>query len=525
MKYTITWLPLLFIMEITYANGFSPEDLSQAYSYLNQLRIRAGMTEFSPNVLLETAALNHANYLATNALVGHDEFQGMPGFTGIRPQDRTSFAGYRSLAVSENVSTGSANSIESIDGLMGAIYHRFGFLDLIKNEVGIGIAKLSEPSSRNVYVYNMGNSGLNALCEGSAFSGFGRYYLNVCEPDIHLDANDFENVEMLAQGNNPNIVLWPTDGDNNVPPAFFEEMPDPLPDYSVSGYPISIQFNPLTFSNVNVTEFRLYRESDNYEIQPTRLLNQSTDPNGKLSALEYVLFPLQRLDWNTAYRVEAKYTTHVGSDMLVWRFQTKDVGMPLYTIQGQGEVLSITQDSSTFAVYVPPTFDFPNIAEINSRYFSGMTLNFGFIDGNTLWINVSGNAGQEATFNFSGGRHFVVKMTEACEPATLSSELRLYIPTLHYTSSPNETPIVLWMDLGFLENTESPEALQFQIFNYDLVKQTSRACQTATLSPELQMHIANLHYTPPNEAPVQMWGDLELVEGLLFEALDFGPAE
>jgi hypothetical protein len=322
MKPTITLLFSILIVGIAQAGDFDNEDLDQAYAYLNQIRVRAGMTEFSQNSQLETAAFNHANYLVDNFLTGHSELEETTGFTGVFARDRAVSAGYHSLSVTENISY-NKNSLDSIDDLMAAIYHRFAFLNLVQNEVGVGIAHVSEPNPHSAYVYNLGNSEYNALCEGPAFSGSGKIYYNVCEPDINIDGTKYEEVKETAQGNNPNIVLWPADGDDDVPPVFFEENPDPLPDYEVSGYPISIQFNPLTFTeDVEVTEFKLYRDQDNSEIQPTRLLTKSTDPNERFSALEYVLFPLERLDRDTAYRVEAKYTDNSETETLKWHFRT-----------------------------------------------------------------------------------------------------------------------------------------------------------------------------------------------------------
>ena len=37
----------------------------------------------------------------------------------------------------------------------------------------------------------------------------------------------------------------------NTPTVFYEEHPDPLPGIGVSGYPISISFNPYYFKNKN----------------------------------------------------------------------------------------------------------------------------------------------------------------------------------------------------------------------------------------------------------------------------------
>ncbi len=421
MKRTLFFSSLILTTSIAQSGTYDPTDLTQAYTYLNQVRLAAGMTEFSKNPLLEKSASNHANYLADNATEGHFETAGKLGFTGVEPKDRTKHAGYPSLSVSENVSTGNPNSTDSIDGLMGAIYHRIGFLDFVNNEVGIGIAHVSNPEEHTAYVYNLGNSKYGALCAGPSFEDEGSYYYDVCEPNINIDAVAFDEVTRQAQGNNPTVVLWPTEGDKQVPPAFFEESPDPLPDYSVSGYPISIQFNPLSFKAVKVSDFKLYRDPDSSEIKSTRQLNKKTDPNEKLTALEFVLFPLERLDWNTAYRVEAKYTDDAGKEnTLTWHFQTRGAGAPLFTVTGKGEELSVPL-TAKFAIYVPPTKQSAEIGSLNFSFSSGMKIDTNFIDANTFLIDLSGKEGQTAEFKFSEGRSFKVTLkTDATLPTDTS---------------------------------------------------------------------------------------------------------
>ena len=409
---------LLLSLSLTLGAGSSyATDTDDAYTYLNQLRTRVDMTTYQRNTTLERAALNHATFNTTNSIQGHYEQAGLTGFTGIAPKDRAANVGYRSLSVSENVSwdnSATSTSKHSIDGLMSAIYHRLGFLTFDNNEVGIGISKVS---GNNAYVYNMGNAELNALCQGVAFSGSGRYYTGVCQPDIKLDATRFEGTIALTQGNNPLIVKWPADNDTDVPPVFYEESPDPLPDYSVSGYPISVQFNPLTFTDVTVNSFKLFNADSNTEVLPTRLLNNTTDPNQKFSKLEFALFPLERLAWNTAYRAEVSYTSNAGADTLRWQFKTRDIGVPLYTIQAQGEVIQISPTTPSIAIYVPPTTSYPGTEGYRFSYSSGMNLQTESVDDNTIKLNVSGSVGQQAIFTISGGRTFTVQISNAT-PAT-----------------------------------------------------------------------------------------------------------
>jgi hypothetical protein len=531
---------LLFLISYCYttvqAGVFEAEDLAQAYSYLNTLRFRAGMKPFSTHLSLETAAFNHANYLADNSLTGHGEIEGLPGFTGSSARDRAIFASYRSLLVTENVSAGNVNSIDSIDSLMSAIYHRLGFLDFVNNEVGIGIAKtsLTNPNAHSVYVYNMGNTDYNALCQGDNFSGIGGYYVGVCEPEIRLEANAFKNVEISAMGKNPNVVVWPVDGDDDVPPAFFEETPDPLPDYSVSGYPISLQFNPLTYSNVNLIEFKLYRQADNTEIQSTRLLTHHTDPNGKLSELEYALFPLQRLAWNTAYQMQVSYTTDTGSEQLNWQFQTRDLGVPVFTLSEETKLISIPVETSSLAIYVPPTTSSPQIGGVNYRYASGMTVETAFIDGNTLQIDLQGQVGQEVQMTLANGQTFTIRLiaqttngedeqsvSVECQPMTLSaSAMTIQIPTIIFTPAPTQE-MVLWARLELKAN------LLYQLADFGFKKVTAQAvreqgCEFATLSPEIKLHIPRLEYTTLFNIKADLWVDLELVDKSSFKVVDFG---
>jgi hypothetical protein len=552
MKYTTPFLILIFMVGIAPAGVYEPDDLSDAYAYLNQIRVKAGMIEFSSNSELEAAAFNHANYLADNKDMGHYESAGTPGFTGVTWSDRAISAGYRSKAVSENVSGGNANSFDSIDALMSAIYHRFGFLTFDNDEVGIGIGKISftDPTTNSAYVYKMGNKRLNTLCAGPNFSGFGSYYYGVCNPDINVEATEFDNAKVMVQGNNPEIVLWPVDGDRSVPPAFFEESPDPLPDYSVSGYPISVQFNPLSFTDVNVTSFRLYRTSDNSEVQPTRLLDQNTDPNGKFSALEFALFPLQRLDWNTEYRVEFQYTASGTQSSLIWYFTTKKLTVPMFTVESSGEILSVpVNQASSFAVYVPPTTSSSEIGRIRYRFPGNVTVNTAFEDGNTLLVNLSATVGDQLTFTMADGREFIVQITSAvtentttteentttgnnpvevvttpvvtnnaCEPATLSSDLKVHVPVMQYTFPGSNTPSTLWIDLQFIGGNA-----QYQVTNFDFFDMTGTCEGPSTLTSDVtKIHIPNLQYTFPTGETVVYWADLEFVGNFVFQVTDYG---
>jgi hypothetical protein len=135
--------------------------------YLNQLRQQAGMTALQHQAALSTAAQNHADYLANNTWLehkqtlpsAHHEEPGDVYFTGAEVGQRVMHAGYAHEAVLENISQGPAEMQpqDAVDGLMSAIYHRFTFLDLAADEVGIG-------TRDGVHVFELGRSDLRDLC-------------------------------------------------------------------------------------------------------------------------------------------------------------------------------------------------------------------------------------------------------------------------------------------------------------------------------------------------------------------------
>ncbi len=382
------------------------EALPADYTYLNTLRTSAGMIVYERDTRLETAALNHAEYNIANSTTGHGETEGNTGFTGATPADRVVFANYPSRSVGEGVSystatgTDEAVSRAAIDGLMAAIYHRFDLLSIVNDEIGMDASQSTSAAS---YVHNNGNAGLATLCDGTSYSGPNTFYVEVCsDTTFRVEASVYDEAQAAVRRQNPQFVLWPPENGTDIPPAFFEESPDPLPDYSVSGYPVSVQFNETSVTTASVSSFRLFQVSDGAEITSTRLLDSGSDPNSRFSDHEYALFPLTRLDWNTAYRAELDYSIDGVSASKSWQFTTRDLGMTVHTTVNGSADLTVTS-GETFAVYVPPTTDNPTIGSISTRFSGGSTLDTEYEDNNTLKITFTGSAGDTATITHDDG--------------------------------------------------------------------------------------------------------------------------
>ncbi len=430
---------------------------NSALLYLNTLRNKAGLFSLQTNTYLDMAAQNHADYMMINNQVGHYESSSYSNYTGVYPSDRAVYAGYQSREVSENLSYGQIDTNESIDGLFSAIYHRLGFLDTKIDEIGIGINDI-------YYNYDMGNSGLNSMCE-QTYSINGAYYTHVCaDNDLEVPAETQDDILKNTALNNPSIILWPYQNATDIPPVFFEESPDPLPNQSVSGYPISVSFNPYYFTSApTLDSFKLYDANGN-EITDTLIMTKDSDPNGDFSEYDFALFPLKRLEWNAKYRAVFSYKDENGNlESINWEFITRALNYPTYTIDTQTDVTLNIIPGKSYAIYFVPQDANDNLDGYNYSYSSDMSIQTDYIDADTILINITGNIGSEATFNFSNGRVVTLKLSSN-DSAISSKPLSFETDNEINTTQASDTAISLtasniaqassgWSLLGSLDDT------------------------------------------------------------------------
>ena len=383
-------------------------DRTKAFDYLNQIRGYAGLTSFGKNAELEKAAENHAAYLSLNNIASHFEQENLEGYTGRKPDDRAVYAGYGSRAVTENFSLGKHGAIQSVDGLMSAIYHRLGFLDFTKNELGIGIVK---GRTGHNYVYKMGSRQLNRFCQNSVHATAGPIYADVCRHNDKISSEKYDKTLSDIQEQNPPIVTWPPDQSEYIPVVFYEEFPDPLPDLSVSGYPVSIQLNPFYYRRVKILRFKLFDHQSGVEIRPVRLLTKKLDPNHLLTLYQFALFPLNRLEWNRWYRVEALFLANGKKLAHKWAFKTKDLSVPIFRIKGQSERLYLKR-GQTYAVHLPPRKNLPVIKHLRWESTSRDNNQIIWEDRNTIRVTLSGNRCEEVRFYLDANRVFVLEVAD-----------------------------------------------------------------------------------------------------------------
>lgn len=354
-----------------------------ARSHLNSIREAMGLNTLLQNDLLNVAAQAHSDYLVANEESSHYEIEGDQKFVGVQPVDRTLYANYASTYVSENLSTHTYSAQDSIDGLFSAIYHRFGFLSQSIDEIGVGTAQDKSKTSNSAFVYVMGNSHLERLCHDKSFSGTGKYYYKICKNETHrIGEKVFQQAQVSNKRYNPEIIVYPYDGQIEVPPAFYDESPDPLPLYDVSGFPVSIEFNDYYFKKLELFSFKLFDNADN-EVKELLLMDKESDPHGRFTNKQFALFPLKRLAYNAQYRAEVSYNINNKVQTLSWAFTTQKPTEELHTIETKNATVHLSKGKSHILYVVPQ-----NAHDMLKNIQFPTDVDIVFIDHNTLKITV-----------------------------------------------------------------------------------------------------------------------------------------
>jgi len=326
-----------------------------ALTYINSLRQKSGLIKFKSNKKLSKAAKSHASYLVRQQKHGHYEKKGWKGYTGRTPSDRVLRAGYASKAVMENVTENAKSYHHSIDILFAAIYHRFVFLNFENDEVGIGSASTKKKRRvTSAFVYNAGSSEISRLCKRSYLMENNTYYVqNICSNnDKLIPRHLYEQKQDKVRRENSKLVLYPYPGAKNVLPVFYTENPHPLPGSKVSGYPVTVQFNPLFYKNVKLKKFRLFDDKGK-RVKKVKVLTSKSDKNHRLTKLQFALMPLKRLEYAKTYQVKFEAVADGKTVKKSWRFTTKRPKGTLHKITKRKTTLKAKRGEKV-ALYFEP---------------------------------------------------------------------------------------------------------------------------------------------------------------------------
>lgn len=300
--YTLADLPTS-----TYLAG-SPE--KAMFDTLNKTRVGGGFGGIEQNAAIDKAAKAHATYVLKNfvsingvdsaasgvqilpdgTIAIHAEVAGKVGFTGVRVKDRLAAQGYSSLFDNENVAfsigkaPGEEPSVTScLTDLVNSVFHRATLLSSLYREIGFAVS------------------------------------------DSVLDANGYKTkacVINFASNQLPPAFpsdfagIYPVAGQTGLALSMSLERPDPAPEFSVKGYPLSFQGAfPTTLT---VTKFEL--RDANAALVATKLLTRAQTLS--LSPNEAYLVPNGALKQNAVY-----FATFTGISGVVpvsksWSFTT-----------------------------------------------------------------------------------------------------------------------------------------------------------------------------------------------------------
>jgi hypothetical protein len=332
-----------------------------AVTYLNDIRHSVSLDLLEESRELETSALSHASYLLANNLYTHTQEHTLSEYLGTTPLQRARRSGYKSGAVLENIYAGDVSGKEAIDILMSDIYHRFAFLAPDASKVGIAERFLEAYAYKRVHVFEIG-----------------------------LDNDSIKSAR-------PDIIFWPYDGAVDIMPVFYEEEPDPLPECSVSGYPVSVEFDPTVYKDIEVDSFVLLDMFG--DPLPAVLLDSRSDLNRIFSPFQYALMPIERLSWDSDYRVKIVFHDSSGrSYRKSWHFHTKRLPSDLVVITPQTNEVAL-KSGETYYLYLKPKDCNDRFDRYGYRYASALSIEEKMIDHNTFMLKATGKGKIEIKFD------------------------------------------------------------------------------------------------------------------------------
>jgi hypothetical protein len=262
----------------------APANAVTAWQLVNQTRVAAGAGCMNLVAALDESAQAYCSYEATNSgsatcdPEAHTEVTGCSGFTGADVQTREEAAGYpQSLAYTEVATSFGNDPTDAVPSWINTVFHRIPLLDPWTVDMGYG-----------------GATGCDAIDIGRGTS----------------------TVPTSA------VVVYPYDGQTNVPPAF-SGLEGPTPPAPDGGYPSSYPIN-IYAQGLSVTQHVLTKDGDSTPIDCLWLDQNSTDLQSGLQGYFYdtAFMYGPPFDDNTTYHVQIVGTFSGGTLNEQWSFTT-----------------------------------------------------------------------------------------------------------------------------------------------------------------------------------------------------------
>ncbi len=244
------------------------------------------------------------------------------------------------------------------------------------------------------------------------------HFYQVCQNGFKIKAEYFDAQATKRLLNRPQVVVWPPDGAQDIKPVFYDEDPHPTPDLPMTGYPISIQFNPQTVSEVKIMGFTLERQSGDdsaswIPLDKMRQISATNDIQYKFTKHQFAWFPLQRLDWGANYRFQIDALVNGGFQRYSSQFSTAGFNLPQYSVAADSDELKIAE--SRFILYRAPdnqeAFPFQDVelsadrrTRIEARVIDPNTVELMIDGGGCAPVRLRTQLGRQITINRCEGR-------------------------------------------------------------------------------------------------------------------------
>lgn len=258
----------------------SNNSYSDPVQTLNNLRAIYGLNTLYENRQLAFAAEKHAYYLKGQSQPSHFEDSSQPNYFGKDPMDRALKSSYSntSFSVGEVLAFYDGERNNDIEKFLVAIYHRFLILEPKYNEVG------------SYYLKN-----------GST---------NIIEIMLGVRNSSSTNIQ---------TSYYPYDNQIDIPLLFYpsQEIPNPMPERDVVGYPITFQ---VTSGNkLDIVSFNLYDDKGNN--LDGKIMNTSTDEH--LTESQFGFIPYNKFNENSRYTANISGYINGSPFSKRWSFTTK----------------------------------------------------------------------------------------------------------------------------------------------------------------------------------------------------------
>jgi hypothetical protein len=262
----------------------SPANAVTAWKVLNETRLAAGSGCMNVVSALVTSAQAYCSYEANNAsnascvAQAHTEVSGCTGFTGADVQTREVAAGYpQSLAYTEVATTFGNNPTAAVPNWIDTVFHRIPLLDPWTVDMGYG-----------------GATGCDAIDIGRG----------------------------MSTAPTKTVVVYPYDGQTNVPPSF-SGLEGPTPPAPSGGFPSAYPIN-IYAENLSVTTHVLTKDGDSTPIDHLWLDKNSSQISSGLQGYFYDTAFMYGAPFatNTKYHVQIVGTYAGGTLNESWSFTT-----------------------------------------------------------------------------------------------------------------------------------------------------------------------------------------------------------